>query len=81
VAFSYSIVNSGFNQNSLEQALDTFLTQAAEKAATAGTAALGTALGRSYTTIATLWHRKAGRMPGRVRRWGLHSAEVQNTNP
>ena len=45
VAFSYSIVNSGFNQNSLEHALNTFLTQAAEKAVTAGTAALGTALG------------------------------------
>jgi hypothetical protein len=53
VAFSYSIVNSGFNQNSIEQDLIKWIGQAAQKAAGAGAAALA-ALGTDDPNAASI---------------------------
>jgi hypothetical protein len=45
VAFAYTIVNSGYDKNSIEQALKQAVAAAATKAAVAGGTAAGTALG------------------------------------
>jgi hypothetical protein len=50
VAFSYSIVNTGYDQNTVEQALKKAVSALAQKAAEAGAEAASTALGGDPTT-------------------------------
>jgi hypothetical protein len=50
VAFSYSIVNTGYDQNSVEQALKKAVSALAQKGAEAGAAAASTALGGDPST-------------------------------
>jgi len=50
VAFSYSIVNTGYDQNAVEQALKKAVGALAQKAADAGAAAAATAVGADPST-------------------------------
>ena len=64
VAFSYSIVNTGYNANSVEQALKTAVTAAAAKAAAAAGAAVGGGVGGLIGATAGPW--LAGNLEGIV---------------
>jgi hypothetical protein len=60
VAFSYSIVNSGHDKDKIEQALDKVASAASSKAAAAGAALLGSAVGGPLGSLLSIVGVQAG---------------------